>query len=211
MTPTTLLHCHAVPRLQKKIFLTIFSYPALVTAAKKTQVTHKAQRFKTRMIIHFAHDCAPWSGHNEGGSSWFLATSGRGAQGKTYFQEGSVRWLANEGQLPVGAKPGLRAGVLDSSSHWSPCGLSFFKTLWLGSKGKYSKKKLDNLSRSSLMSYKAFLPLEGEVIRASSQQITYSSQGGVAKSSKSLWDGKYCCSYFRKIPSLQHTPSHQLP
>lgn len=56
-------------------------------------------------------------------------------------------------------KSGLTAGVLDSSFHGSPCDLSFFKALWLGSKGKYSTKRLYNLSRPSLTSYKAFLPV----------------------------------------------------
>lgn len=58
VTPTTLLYCHAVPRLPSKKFLTIFRYPALVTAAKKHKSLAKLRDLKQErsctllMIVH---------------------------------------------------------------------------------------------------------------------------------------------------------------
>lgn len=48
------------------------------------------------------------------------------------------------------------------------------------------------------------------VTGASSQQIIYIFWEGAMKSSECLWDGKYCCSYCWKIPTLEHTSPHQL-
>ena len=72
------LHYSALPRFPNIFFLPFSGTLSQLLLQK--QVIRKALWFKARTILYFAHDYAPWAGHSEGGSSWFLATLARGAQ-----------------------------------------------------------------------------------------------------------------------------------